>query len=1454
MSFATPLWLLLLLLIPLIVLLHMRRRQSTEVASTRLWRLLVEADQPTVRLRRPPSMLALWLQLAAVTLLSLALAEPRWDEASSLQPEVFVVDASASMAVVEDGQTRYRRAVDEWSTQLRQGDGPWSVWRVGNEAVPLALGWDQAEAVRTALQTGGPSDGGVDWGAMADALAMSLPEGGKLTVATADPDAATRALQGVAEQRGARLEVRSYAAPFTNVAVAGVDVRQDELVADRWTFEVLVRRDGGNVAGLGEVTLTLSFQPDGTATPIDFLRRELLFSLGGTSRVQETIDLPGAGWLQVSIAHGGQEAYRSDDAWQAWLDPAPRRPVVLLISRRGPEGPVARALSALGQLDVLVATAVVPELLEDVDWVIVDGVGDPFLGGEAPLPASVLWLGSAPGVTDPNSLDRLDPAASDWRLDHPLTLGTAWSSLDAAWAVDLPELTGAQTLVRGLDGPLVQLRSGRSREAIVALDAADPAWTNSVGFVTFLADAAAWMAPPSQVLRSCLVGTSCRLPWSAVAHGAEVRLGDEVVWRGPTVADGLPSRLDDAWVPERAGHYTIDLPDGRGWSLPVNASPAGVRSVSSAISADPGQPAPTMVSRQPRRPPPYMVALLLAVAVILTEAVLSGRGKEAFLRLSSLREAGLLARRRRGTVLTYTAVFVLLLFALLPMVWPHMSDQRVVVLVTDDPGVVGVSGWPEGRTRVVEVGVGVGEAIDLTASVRRSLASFLPEEEPRIRFHTEAAATRGSAEAALSLLLEQGVAFDLVPVAPRSVADVWVQRVGVDHEPMAGDTVSLQAVVVAGAATPARLQVLRDGAVVTDAGVELLAGSSLLTLPFRLEEAGPTFFEVSVTADGDPEPGNDRGSLMLMVRPSPRVHVVASDPDRGAAFIEAMGLQGLDAVARTPQSLGTRPSDYFDVDVLVLMDVPAISLASTQQVAIETWVRETGGGLLITGGERSFGPGGYYETPLDRVSPLAAKVPREAPEVAMVFVLDRSGSMQQTVDGVTRLDIAKGATLTAVELLGEQSQVAIVVFDEEARVLLPLTSSADLETISAALRPLTPGGGTFMYPALLLAADVLASTDVATRHVIVMTDGLSQPGDFASAVAELVALDATVSSVAIGAGSDVTRVLELAALGGGAAHVTTDFRALPSILAQEAMMLSGDLVVRETVLPRRTAADPGLMEGMPPTMPPLLAFVETTAKADADVLLEDDEGRPLLAAWTYGAGRVVAFASNAVGPWAEAWTEVQAYPSWWSQWSRWTAQVAPQVGMDLRAHVVADEVWVNVVVLTDNGQPWSGLTLVAELRLDGEAEESVPVSMRNLTETTPGRYQGWLPIAPGAAEVRVVSLDERGPGAVGTRVHQAYFAKLAEGWNGVELGAIAHATNGRLLTADAPAWPSGEGSWRLGWRPDWRPWTLLGLVVWLLVLLGRYAPTWLPWRSRSSGSRVGPQRQKAQTSSTGISS
>ena len=83
-----------------------------------------------------------------------------------------------------------------------------------------------------------------------------------------------------------------------------------------------------------------------------------------------------------------------------------------------------------------------------------------------------------------------------------------------------------------------------------------------------------------------------------------------------------------------------------------------------------------------------------------------------------------------------------------------------------------------------------------------------------------------------------------------------------------------------------------------------------------------------------------------------------------------------------------------------------------QMEIIRTYVEDLGGGLVMIGGDQSFGLGGYYKTTLEEILPVRSNFDKEKekPSLAMVLVIDKSGSM-----GGEKIELAKDADLLFAE-------------------------------------------------------------------------------------------------------------------------------------------------------------------------------------------------------------------------------------------------------------------------------------------------------------------------------------------------------------------------------------------------------------------------------------------------------
>ena len=116
--------------------------------------------------------------------------------------------------------------------------------------------------------------------------------------------------------------------------------------------------------------------------------------------------------------------------------------------------------------------------------------------------------------------------------------------------------------------------------------------------------------------------------------------------------------------------------------------------------------------------------------------------------------------------------------------------------------------------------------------------------------------------------------------------------------------------------------------------------------------------------------------------------------------------------------------------------------------------------LSVLGGEQSFGLGGYYKTVLEEILPVRSdfEKEKEKPSLAMVIVIDKSGSMEGA-----KIEMAKTAARSAVELLGNSDQIAVVAFDGETYVMSEMQSASNKLRVGDEIGPGPAGLGGILH-------------------------------------------------------------------------------------------------------------------------------------------------------------------------------------------------------------------------------------------------------------------------------------------------------------------------------------------------------------------------------------------------------
>ena len=106
-----------------------------------------------------------------------------------------------------------------------------------------------------------------------------------------------------------------------------------------------------------------------------------------------------------------------------------------------------------------------------------------------------------------------------------------------------------------------------------------------------------------------------------------------------------------------------------------------------------------------------------------------------------------------------------------------------------------------------------------------------------------------------------------------------------------------------------------------------------------------------------------------------------------------------------------------------------------------------------------------------------------------------------------------------------------------------------------------------MYPAMAEGQRMLSSTGTRIRHMILLTDGQSTPGDFEGITEDMAASGITVSSVAMGGGAARDLLRRIADIGRGRYYETMDPTSVPQIFTKETMEVSRSAIKEEPFIP-----------------------------------------------------------------------------------------------------------------------------------------------------------------------------------------------------------------------------------------------------------------------------------------------
>lgn len=536
-----------------------------------------------------------------------------------------------------------------------------------------------------------------------------------------------------------------------------------------------------------------------------------------------------------------------------------------------------------------------------------------------------------------------------------------------------------------------------------------------------------------------------------------------------------------------------------------------------------------------------------------------------------------------------------------------------------------------------------------------------PKKATRFVLLTDGNETKGNALDFAMKFKGSNISVDVVPFSQPVVNDVSLKSFVSPQVAYVGEQQQLVTEVHATSAGQGELLLYENDELIHREAVELAEGTNMFTYKHAATGEGLVKYEAVVQVGQDAIFENNKLTSVTMVQSEPHLLIV-NGYETASPIAAALGQQSIAYDVKSPESLPNELSSYLQYNAIIFDNVPGHLVGEAKMSVIEQAVKNFGVGFSMVGGENSFGLGGYFKTPIETLLPVEMEIKgkEQLPSLGLVIVLDRSGSMSGS-----KLELAKEAAARSVEMLRDEDTLGFIAFDDRPWEIIETGPLNNKEEAVDTILSVTPGGGTEIYGSLAKAYENLADIKLQRKHIILLTDGQSQPGNYEDLIEQGKDNGITLSTVAIGQDADANLLEALSEMGSGRFYNVIDEQTIPSILSRETAMISRTYIEDNPFYPILYNAG-GWNTLFANGVPQMNAYIGTTAKQGATVVAESEKEDPVLAQWQYGLGKTFAFTSDSTGKWAGDWARWQ---DWGTFWQTLISQMLPSyndVAYDVR--------------------------------------------------------------------------------------------------------------------------------------------------------------------------------------------
>jgi len=614
---------------------------------------------------------------------------------------------------------------------------------------------------------------------------------------------------------------------------------------------------------------------------------------------------------------------------------------------------------------------------------------------------------------------------------------------------------------------------------------------------------------------------------------------------------------------------------------------------------------------------------------------------------------------------------------------------------------------------------------DLAAGLRLAAAILPADSQRHIILLTDGQQNLGDALQEAQLLQQQGIRLDIVPLPTIKGEEARIDGLDAPKELRTNERFVLHIKLYSTVEQTATLHIYLDKTLISQQQVHLVAGQEEISLTLLAPPPGFHTFRVTLDAPHDTLAQNNEAAAFVNVQGPPRVLVVEGQPGSGHNIVAALQATKINVDVATPNDVPTSLDGLVPYGAVVLADVPAVALGTARMQILQSFVRDLGHGLIVSGGQNSYGLGGYSSTPLEETLPVRMDLPqhKETPTIAVVLIIE-------SLEAPLPVNISKEAAKGVVGLLGPNDQVGISA--GYGTLSIQMQHVTDKGSINKAIDAMQPEDPPSYIPDFINAEQVLLKTDAKIKHVILLGDG-DAFDNYGAQVTKMASEGITVSTVATNADNaeELGVMQQIADWGKGRFYRADDPSVIPQVLLKETERAARRSVVNESFVPGIVGDHP-ILTGLSP-LPSLEGYVATTPKPTAQLVLVSHRDDPVLAVWQYGLGRVVAWTSDALGLWTTHWLSWSDGARWWANLVTWTLPAADS-SLTINGRVVNGTGQITIDLPPGTTQSTANQQAQVHIIAPDLSQETI-----TLQPTAPDRWEGNFPASQVGAYLLQVS-------------------------------------------------------------------------------------------------------------------